>query len=207
MRARSPSALSLCIPVTFIDTFVGSLVSPELGAHAIVNASNPELGLGSGVSGAIREACGGVEFQHEVRRAWADQIEEPLEAEDCVVSGAGTATAFRWVLHVAAVDYRKRDPQTGGSSGPARVRACTQAAIAEAVHLARTNDLIGQLILGVPLLGAGHGGLGHVASAGAMMEALANAPGRADVGGVLFAVLKEQHALVVRHAAERFGLG
>ena len=48
-----------------LSTFVGSLVDQALGAHAIVNASNPHVGLGSGVSGAIRAACGGAAFQTE----------------------------------------------------------------------------------------------------------------------------------------------
>ncbi|MEQ8894458.1 MAG: macro domain-containing protein, partial [Sandaracinaceae bacterium] len=115
-----------------LSTFVGSLVDQALGAHAIVNASNPHVGLGSGVSGAIRAACGGAAFQTEVRRAWEDAFDEPLEAGDCLVTGAGTARAFRWVLHVPAVDYTARDPETGGSSGPARIQACAAAALEEA---------------------------------------------------------------------------
>ena len=45
-----------------VSTFVGSIVDPALGADAIVNASNPQVALGSGVSGAIREACGAQTF-------------------------------------------------------------------------------------------------------------------------------------------------
>lgn len=185
-----------------LSVFVGSLVDPALGAHAIVNASNPHLGLGSGVSGAIREACGGAAFQAEVRRAWEEQLDEPLEAEDCVVTGAGRATAFRWVLHVAAVDYTRRDPETGGSSGPTRVKACTKAALEEAAHLARAHAL--PMVVAFPLLGAGHGGLGEVASAAAMMEVFATAP--AALAEVRVAVLEERHARLVAHAAERFGV-
>jgi O-acetyl-ADP-ribose deacetylase (regulator of RNase III) len=139
-----------------------SLVDPELDAHAIVNASNPHVGLGSGVSGAIRDACGGVAFQREVRRRWEEDFDQPLEADDCLVTEAGTADWLRWVLHVAAVDYKHPDPETGGPTGPSRVRQCFGAALDEACLLARENDLTGELILGTALLGAGHGGLGEV---------------------------------------------
>ncbi|GAB5545384.1 MAG: hypothetical protein SangKO_051440 [Sandaracinaceae bacterium] len=187
-----------------LSTFVGSLVDQALDAHAIVNASNPHVGLGSGVSGAIRAACGGAAFQTEVRRAWEDAFDEPLEAGDCLVTGAGTARAFRWVLHVPAVDYTARDPETGGSSGPARTQACAAAALEEAGALAEAQGLVGRFVLGFPLLGAGHGGLGEVASAAAMMRAFVDAP--VGVGEVRVAVLEERLARLVEHAAERFGL-
>ncbi len=48
-----------------IRTHLGSITDSAVGAHAVVNASNPELALGSGVSGAIRTACGGAAFQKE----------------------------------------------------------------------------------------------------------------------------------------------
>lgn len=190
-----------------VGTYVGSLVDEALGAHAIVNASNPSLGLGSGFSGAIREACGGTAFQAEVRRAWEDEFDEPLEVGDCVVTSSGISTAFRWVLHVPAVDYKKRDRETGGSSGPSRVRGCTTAALNEAVLLAQQHELVGQMVVGVPLLGAGHGGLGAVASAAAMMEAIsANEQAREVLASVRFAVLEEPLARLVENAASRFSL-
>ena len=189
-----------------VITRVGSIVD-AVGAHAIVNASNPSLGLGSGVSGAIREACGGAAFQAEVRRVHEEEYDEPLEADDCLVTGAGTAAAFRWVLHVAAVDYRSRDPETGGSSGPTRIRRCTRAALDEAVRLADENGLVGEMNVAFPLLGAGHGGLGEVASAAAMMEAIAAADdARRALREIRFAVLQERLARLVENAAERFGL-
>ena len=50
-----------------LSVYTGSLVDPAIGAHAVVNASNPSVALGSGVSGALREACGGTAFQQELR--------------------------------------------------------------------------------------------------------------------------------------------
>ncbi len=185
-----------------IRPFLGSLVDPRLHAHAIVNASNPHAALGSGVSAAIRGACGGSDYQAEVRRAWEDEFDEPLAASDCLVTGAGRATSFRWVLHVPAVDYRVRDPETGGSSGPSRIRACTRSALTEAARLA---DGVDRFVVGFPLLGAGHGGLGPVASASAMMEAIASADTTA-LEEIRFAVLTPALVSLVQNAATRFGL-
>lgn len=193
-------------PPMHISAYVGSLVAPELGAHGILNASNPHVALGSGVSGAIAEACGGVNYQAVVRTVWEDEFDEPLQPGDCLVTGPGHATAFRWVLHVPAVDYRVRDPETGGSSGPSRVRACTRVALDRAAELAKTHDIKGRFVLGVPLLGAGHGGLGEVASAGAMMEAIQSTPAAASLGCVRFAVLEERLERLVFSAADRYGL-
>ncbi len=190
----------------FVRVFVGSLVDPALGAHAIVNPSNPHCGLGSGASGAIASACG-PDFQREVREAWQDGFDEPLGADDCVVSGAGTHPSLDWVLHVAAVDYTVRDPETGGSSGPARVSQCTMAALREAAWLARDNreDIPG-FVLGFPLLGAGHGGLGEVASAAAMMHAISTSEPAQELASIRIAVLEPRLEHVVRYAADRYGV-
>ena len=190
--------------VTCVSGVVGSIVDTELGAHAIVNASNPAVALGSGVSGAIRDACGGTAYQSEVHQVWEDEFDESLEPGDCLVTGPGTASWFRWVLHVPAVDYCKPDPETGKPSGPSRIRACFESVLIEARRLAEDDDLVGELILGTPLLGAGHGGVGVVASLDAMMGAL-----RADVergcllAEVRFVVLETHHAQLVRRAAEK----
>ena len=72
--------------VTCVSGVVGSIVDTELGAHAIVNASNPAVALGSGVSGAIRDACGGTAYQSEVHQVWEDEFDEPLEPGDRLVT-------------------------------------------------------------------------------------------------------------------------
>ncbi len=170
-----------------LATYVGSLVEAGVGAHAILNAANPAAALGSGVSGAIREACGGL-------------------------ASAGSCTAFRWVLHVAAVDYRKPDAETGGPSGPRRVRGCMRAALAEATSLAAASGLAGHFVLATPLLGAGHGGLGPIVSLEAMLGALKEhlreaTPVQRDVlAKLVFVVLKPEDARLVEHAAARYSL-
>ncbi|MCB9615175.1 MAG: macro domain-containing protein [Sandaracinus sp.] len=195
-----------------IGTFVGSLTDPALGADALVNASNPEVALGSGVSAAIREACGGLAYQRAIREALDDEFGEPLEADDCLVTDAGVAKAFRHVLHVPAVDFRRRGAD-GAITNADRVARCTRAAVAAADELAEgTVSSEGtssrgkvSFVLAMPLLGAGVGGLGEVRSAEVMLSELAQRPPR-FVSVVRFAVLRDEHARLVRHAAERAGL-
>lgn len=70
----------------------------------LVNASNTNLQLGSGVSGAIRKACG-TTFQ-----AALDELLEkrggPLEPGDVVLTNAGAHRRARYIAHVAVMDYR-----------------------------------------------------------------------------------------------------
>lgn len=194
-----------------LGVYTGSLVDAAVGAHAVVNASNPSVALGSGVSGALREACGGVAFQQELRERLEEDFGAELEPEDCLVSSAGTSTAFRWVLHVPAVDYRKRDPETGGPTGPRRVRACVRAFLDAAVSVANESGLAGQLIVATPLLGAGAGGLGPVASLDAMIAAVheylrASSPEERDViAKLVFVVLKPEDARIVALGAAKYG--
>jgi O-acetyl-ADP-ribose deacetylase (regulator of RNase III) len=198
--------------MVLVAAFVGSIVDARVGAHAIVNASNPDVGLGSGVSGAIREACGGAAYQREVRERLEEEFGEPLQPGDCLVTGPGTCTAFRWVLHVPSVDYRRADAQTGGPTGPARVRDCFRAALTESVALARAHALSGQFVLATPLLGAGHGGLGPIVALDTMMGALAEhlrespSEEREVLARIVFTVLSPQDARLVALAAGKHGL-
>ena len=195
-----------------LGVYTGSLVDAALGAHAVVNASNPAVALGSGVSAALREACGGAAFQQELRDRLEEEFDAELEPEDCLVTSAGTSTAFRWVLHVPAVDYRARDPETGGPTGPRRVRSCVRAFLDAAASLATGNDLAGQFVVATPLLGAGAGGLGPVASLDAMMAGVheylrASSPSaREALLKLVFVVLRPEDARVVELGAARHGL-
>lgn len=191
-----------------VRPFTGSIVDTALGAHAIVNSSNPELGLGSGVSGAIQDACGGLPFQRLVRDVWEDEFDAPLEPSDCLVTRAGKASAFSWVLHVPSVNYRRRDTETGGSTGPSRVRDCFTAALREASLLAAEHNLEGEFVLGTPLLGAGHGGLGAIRALEAMMGALREWREREPwlLRQVVVAVIDGRDARLISLAAQRFRL-
>lgn len=85
--------------VLVVSAFVGSIIDATLGADAIVNASNPHVALGSGVSGAIADACGGVEYQQEVRSVWEDEFSEARLLIRFAVLEASDA---RLVEHAAA---------------------------------------------------------------------------------------------------------
>ena len=182
-------------------------ITDELGADAIINASNPALGLGSGVSGAIAAACG-PDFQRQVRQVWEDELDEPLEPDDCLITGAGAATRFRWVLHVASVDYMRRDPETGGVTGPTRIRRCMSAALVEATRLAHEVDEVRRLVVATPLLGAGHGGLGPIASLESMMRAIRQHIEERgwELGDLIVVSPNASEARLVEPAALRFGV-
>lgn len=194
-----------------IGVHIGSLVDAAIGAHAVVNASNPAVALGSGVSGALREACGGEAFQRELHERLEEDFDAELEPDDCLVTTGGTCTAFRWVLHVPAVDYRKPDPETGRPTGPRRVRECVRAFLDAAGTLALENQLAGELVVATPLLGAGAGGLGPVASLDAMMSSVhehlraASPEERGTVAKLVFVVLRPEDARVVENAAAKHG--
>jgi O-acetyl-ADP-ribose deacetylase (regulator of RNase III) len=195
-----------------IGIYTGSIVDPAIGAHAVVNASNPSVALGSGVSAALRQACGGNAFQQEVRERLEEEFDADLAADECLVTSAGSCTAFRWVLHVPAVDYRRPDPETGGPTGSRRVAACTRSALTEAVSLANENGLVGQFVLAAPLLGAGAGGLGAVASLDAMMGSVRKHLRESDsdqlraIARLVFVVLQPGDARLVELAATKHSL-
>ena len=72
----------------------------------LVNASNTNAALGSGVSGAIRAACGRGYQEHIVEQMRA-RFGGPMEPGDVLVTGAGSHPRARWVAHVAVMDYRE----------------------------------------------------------------------------------------------------
>jgi len=193
-----------------IRTNSGSITDSAVGAHAVVNASNPEVVLGSGVSGAIRTACGGAAFQKEVRERLIEEFGGSLEPDDCLVTSAGCATSFRWVLHVAAVNYRKADPETGGVSGPLRIETCFRAALDAAESVASQEGLQGSFVLATPLLGAGHVGLGPVITAevmiGTVRRFMAEIGQGRSIAELVFAVMTENDRRLIRLAGERFGV-
>ncbi len=76
---------------------LGDLVRSQ--AEAIVNASNPDLKLGGGVSGAIREAAG-LGLQTELL-AIADS--QKIEDGDAIITGSYGLPGIRWIIHAASV--------------------------------------------------------------------------------------------------------
>lgn len=77
------------------------------GASALlVNASNTNANLGSGVSGAIRGACG-ADYQQHIHDELQARKGGPMEPGDVLVTDAGAHPTARYVAHVAVMDYRQ----------------------------------------------------------------------------------------------------
>ncbi|MBK7863158.1 MAG: macro domain-containing protein [Archangiaceae bacterium] len=142
----------------------------------LVNASNTNLQLGSGVSGAIRRSCG-PGFQAELEALLVARG-GALEPGEVVVTGAGSHPRAKYIAHVAVMDYRQG--VTAGSfptlervkQGCAGLWAAI-AALPEEVSVA------------MPALGAGTGGLGLVDSVEAACSSLI-ASGSKQVSAVTF---------------------
>lgn len=83
----------------------GSLTAGREGV--LVNASNTNARLGSGVSGAIRAACGGDAYQHHLFAELERQKRGPMEPGDVMITDAGSHPHARYVAHVAVMDYRE----------------------------------------------------------------------------------------------------
>jgi O-acetyl-ADP-ribose deacetylase (regulator of RNase III) len=134
-----------------IEVAQGSLT--DGAERVLINASNTNAMLGSGVSGAIRRACG-PEFQQYVFDELARVKKGPMFPGDVLVTNAGTHPTAKWIAHVAVMDYREG---FRGESAPdlGRVRlGCERLWDA----LEAISDQ--QLTVAMVALGAGTGGLG-----------------------------------------------
>lgn len=81
---------------------MGNLAT-EPDATFIVNASNTQLLLGSGVSMAFKRHCGSG-LEAEMQRK-LDAIDGGIRPGDVVATSSGEATNFRYVLHAAVMNY------------------------------------------------------------------------------------------------------
>jgi O-acetyl-ADP-ribose deacetylase (regulator of RNase III) len=149
---------------------VGTIVTRL--AHAIVHPSTPQITFAGADGTAIRRQCGGDAFERSVHEALDAQLLSRLDTGDCLVTDAGTASGFRWVLHVPAVDPHLEDPETGGVSGPTRVCDCTFAFLDHAAELAKREGLAGDLVVASGLLAVEDRGVSALVSARAMAAAL-----------------------------------
>jgi O-acetyl-ADP-ribose deacetylase len=130
----------------------GNLVKER--ATFIVNASNTELSLGSGVSMAFSEQCGGASYQEElyaIKKRVGD-----IEQGDVVISGSGTATNFKYALHVAVMNY------SDSSESPYPAYMQIQKALNSMLNIIQEkvqSENIQNPRVSIPLLGCGVGGL------------------------------------------------
>lgn len=146
-----------------LDTYCGSIVN--CSTMTIVNSSNSEVALGSGVSGAIRDACGDVVFQRECREALEEHADGYLAPGDVIVTSGGQSQ-YRWILHAATIDFNK-----GPYISQDVVRKCMVNSLKSSEKLIDENGL-DEFSLGVPLLGSDVGGLSIRESCEAMCEGM-----------------------------------
>ena len=120
----------------------------------LVNASNTNAQLGTGVSGAIRAACG-PGYQKHLAEELVRQKGGPMVPGDVLVTDAGAHPTARHVVHVAVMDYRY-DVGPSSFPTPARVRtACER--LWEVIEVVPGD---GPLTVAMVALGAGTGQLG-----------------------------------------------
>jgi O-acetyl-ADP-ribose deacetylase len=119
----------------------------------LVNASNTQGALGSGVSGAIRRACG-PGFQAEIERAIAARFDGPMPPGEVIVTSAGAHPRARYIAHVAVMDYRDGFTAVSFPDAPLIQRCCE--------GLWPAIEAINEPSLSVAMvaLGAGTGNLG-----------------------------------------------
>jgi O-acetyl-ADP-ribose deacetylase (regulator of RNase III) len=72
----------------------------------LVNASNTNCALGTGVSGAISRSCG-PRFQEQVSLELTRKFGGPMKPGQVLITHAGKHPRARWVAHVAVMDYRE----------------------------------------------------------------------------------------------------
>lgn len=71
----------------------------------LVNASNTNCHLGTGVSGAIALSCG-KGYQGAIHEALDNAFGGPMEPGQTLITDAGAHPHARYVAHVAVMDYR-----------------------------------------------------------------------------------------------------
>jgi O-acetyl-ADP-ribose deacetylase (regulator of RNase III) len=118
----------------------------------LVNASNTDVTLGSGVSGAIRRACG-AGYQEHITKALMERFGGPMSPGDVLITDAGSHPTARWVAHVAVMDYRAGFTDTSFPTLHVIDKGCA--------HLWPAIEAIGQdVTVAMVALGAGTGQLG-----------------------------------------------
>ncbi len=124
----------------------------ESDATVLVNASNTNAVLGTGVSGAMRRACG-AGYQKQILAELQAQRGGPMEPGEVLITGAGTHPAARWVAHVAVMDYREGFTAQSYPDEATVERGCR-------ALWDRLEALGEQLSVAMVALGAGTGNLG-----------------------------------------------
>jgi O-acetyl-ADP-ribose deacetylase (regulator of RNase III) len=146
-----------------IGIFCGSIT--DCPTMCIVNSSNTSIGLGSGVSSAIRQACGGADFQQGCREMLDEQFHGTLPQGEVAITTGGTSQ-YRWIFHAATMDFKKSNKATYTV-----VRSCMINCLKTAERVIDKEELE-DFTIGVPLFGADTGGLSIDDSCNAICEAM-----------------------------------
>jgi O-acetyl-ADP-ribose deacetylase (regulator of RNase III) len=138
-------------PLPEIKVLEGSLTDGD--ETVLVNASNTQVDLGSGVSAAIARACG-PSFQAHIHAARDKVYRGPMSPGDVLFTHAGDHPRAKYVAHAAVMDYRG----AGGVAHPdaVRIERCL-------VNLWKGLESVpgeDRLSVALPALGAGTGRLG-----------------------------------------------
>jgi O-acetyl-ADP-ribose deacetylase (regulator of RNase III) len=123
-------------------------------ADVLVNASNTGAWLGSGVSGAIRRACG-PGYQEQIQAVLAERFGAPeMEPGQVLLTAAGSHPRARHVAHVAVMDYRTGHEAEAAPDAARIERGCSN--LWQALEEIQDPDLT----IAMVALGAGTGQLG-----------------------------------------------
>jgi len=134
-----------------VEVCEGSLTDGD--SLLLVNASNTNCNLGTGVSAAIRQACG-KGYQKYIHHALEEKHKGPMEPGTTLITHAGEHPRAKYVAHVAVMDYR--DGFTGSSYPTLElIEECYTRLWHEIEHLDEKA-----LSLAVVALGAGTGNIG-----------------------------------------------
>ncbi len=118
---------------------------PDL--DAVVNAANTELWMGSGVAGALKRRGGDAVERDAIAQG-------PIALGEAVITHAGKLPN-RWVIHAAAMGYRKEDEAVPKRPGTMSSEAIIASCVHRALELADAN---GARSVGFPALATGVGG-------------------------------------------------
>ncbi len=130
----------------------GSLTDGD--ESVLVNASNTNAQLGTGVSAAIRQACG-KGYQENVLAALERHFKGPMRPSEVLLTHAGTHPRAVWVAHVAVMDYREGFSATSHPTVDTIRMACERL-----WDVVETIPGAGAQSVAMVALGAGTGNLG-----------------------------------------------
>jgi O-acetyl-ADP-ribose deacetylase len=106
-----------------IEVTQGSLTEGQ--ELVLVNASNTNVELGTGVSGAIRRSCG-PGYQEQITRELRKTFGASMEPGEVLITHAGKHPSARYVAHVAVMDYREGFTESAFPSKDLIVNCCTR---------------------------------------------------------------------------------